>query len=131
VIRFGEHPCGKINPVRVERGAVTETYLAACRYFATEKWELSQPISSMTSREHFDLLVFLKGSGSIRWARHSAEYAPAQVWIIPAALGEFQLSPNKATSLLRTYVPSGTNEFWRKLEERGVTEAEWSRLVHS
>ena len=75
VLRFGEQSGGKVDPVRIERGGVTETYLAACRYFATEKWEFEQGVAAASSREHFDLLIFLEGNGSIEWSDGTAEYA--------------------------------------------------------
>lgn len=130
VIQFGEQRGGKIEPVRIERGAATETYFAACRYFATEKWEFSGRISATSSRERFELLIFLEGNGAILWGTDRAEYAPAQVWIIPAALGAYQLVPESRSALLRTYVPRDVKEFTRRLDGQGVSEAEWSRLVH-
>jgi mannose-6-phosphate isomerase len=130
VIQFGEQSGGKIDPVRISRGAVAETYFVACRYFTTEKWEFAERIASTTSREHFDLLIFLEGHGSIRGGGESAEYAPAQTWLLPAALGAYQLIPGSRTSLLRTYVPAHIDEFARKLADQGVSESAWSRLVY-
>ncbi|MFY9802756.1 MAG: type I phosphomannose isomerase catalytic subunit [Candidatus Acidiferrales bacterium] len=130
VIQFGEQSGGKIDPVRITRGAMVETYFVACRYFATEKWEFAERIASTSSREHFDLLIFLQGQGSLRWGAASAEYAPAQTWLVPAALGAYQLAPSAPTTLLRTYVPSHIDEFARKLADQGVSESAWSRLVY-
>ena len=45
VMRFGEQHGGKIAPVRIVRGAVTETYFVACRYFAAEKWEFADSMA--------------------------------------------------------------------------------------
>lgn len=130
VIRFGEQSGGKVDPVRISRGAVTETYFVTCRYFATEKWEFAERIASTTSSEHFDLLIFLEGQGSIHWGSESTQYAPAQTWLVPAALGAYQLNPAARTTLLRTYVPTHIDEFARKLADQGVSESAWSRLVH-
>jgi mannose-6-phosphate isomerase len=110
VIRFGKQLGGKIDPVRVTRGQVTETYYAACKYFAAEKWEFAEPIDVTSSPEHFDVLIFLEGSGSIEWGAERAQYAPAQAWLIPAALGNYNLRPDAGsqprTALLRTWVPA-------------------------
>jgi mannose-6-phosphate isomerase len=130
VIRFGKQIGGKAEPVRVQRGPVTESYFVACRYFATEKWEFSERIAGTSSRERFDLLIFLEGVGDIQWGNDRARFEEAQVWIIPAALGAYQLVPHAKTALLRTYVPSDANEFSRRLAAQGVTEAAWSRLVY-
>jgi mannose-6-phosphate isomerase len=120
VIRFGEKSGGKIEPVSVARGPVTKTFFASCRYFATEKWEFAEFVATAASREHFDLMIVLEGTGNFAWGDSHAEYAPAQVWMIPAALGAFGIEPSSRTTLLRTYVPSSANEL----------ESKWSRLVH-
>jgi mannose-6-phosphate isomerase len=130
VIHFGKQLGGKIQPLRLERDGVTKTYFAVCRYFATEKWEFSGGIAASTSSQHFDLLIFLEGSGILRSPHERSEYRPAQVWLLPAALGAYEIEPASRTSLLRTYVPSAASELTRALREEGVDEAEWSRLVH-
>jgi mannose-6-phosphate isomerase class I len=130
VIRFGKQSGGKIDPVTVARGPVTETFFISCRYFATEKWEFAEPIAAASSREHFDLMIILEGSGTFESHDSRPEYAPAQVWMIPAALGAYQIEPSSRTTLLRTYVPSGPDEFLQRLKNSRVEESKWSRLVH-
>jgi mannose-6-phosphate isomerase len=90
VIRFGEQPGGKIDPIRVERDSVTTTYFAACRYFVTEKWEFDKSIDREVSYKRFELLIFLEGTGEIRWSGQHARYGPAQVWLLPAALEKYE-----------------------------------------
>ena len=130
VIRFGPQAGGKIAPLRFERGLVTETYFVSCPYFATERWEFAGRVGASTSPEHFELLIFLEGTGTILWGHERAAYAPAQVWMLPAALDRYLLAPEAPTSLLRTYVPGDAAEFARRLAAQGVSEAEASRLVY-
>jgi len=130
VMRFGEQHGGKIAPVRIARGGVAETYYIACQFFAVEKWEFAERIAAETSPQHFDLLIFLEGRGSIQWGEDSGEYAPAQTWLLPAALGAYHLAPRERTSLLRAYVPASLDEFARKLAAQGVSEAAVSRVVY-
>jgi mannose-6-phosphate isomerase len=130
VMRFGKQSGGKIAPVRIQEAGAEKTYFASCRYFETARWEFSEPAQMASSQTHFDLLIFLEGSGTIRWDRENAAYAPAQVWMIPAALGPFQVAPGTRTTLLRTYVPRQPGEFGPGLTQHGVSEAEWSRLVY-
>jgi mannose-6-phosphate isomerase len=130
VIRFGEQRGGKIKPERIAHGGVTKTYFIACRFFAAEKWEFAARMDAATSPEHFDVLIFLEGRGSIQWGGESVEYAPAQTWLLPAALGEYHLAPCERTSLLRAYVPVPLDEFARKLAAQGVSEAALSHLVY-
>ncbi len=129
VINFGEQSGGKLDPVRLTRGAVMETYFIACRYFAAEKWEFAERIAAVTQPEHFDLLIFLAGSGRIESGGSAEHYSPAQVWLLPAALGAYQLTPQSPTALLRTYVPD-VSDFVRQLADQRVEESAWSRLVY-
>jgi len=131
VMRFGQQQGGKIEPVSAKCGAVEKTFLAACRYFVTEKWEFSESVPDRSSREHFDLLIVLDGEGDFASAGESLPYGPAQVWMIPAALETFDIAPKSRTSLLRTYVPASLDRYRRELAAIGVTEAEQSRLVHA
>jgi mannose-6-phosphate isomerase len=131
VMRFGAQSGGKVDPVQVKQGALTETYLAMCPYFATEKWESSERIDASTSGTHFDLLIFLEGHGHIRHGRELTPYRPTQVWMMAAALGEYQLLPESRTSLLRTYVPAHPGEFARRMAARGVPPETIARVVHT
>jgi mannose-6-phosphate isomerase len=129
VMRFGKQTCGRLEPVRVERGGVSESYFVACEYFATERWDFAGPARAASSPEHFDALIVLEGNGSIRSGGKSVEYAPAQVWLIPAALGEYELAPGARTSLLRTYVPGDLVEIRSNLAARGISETVLSSLL--
>ena len=86
-----------VDPVRIERGAVTETYFVACRYFASEKWEFAERVASSTSPEHFDLLIILEGHGAIGWGE-TAFLAGAASCCGPAWVSFFSLSPRPASS---------------------------------
>jgi mannose-6-phosphate isomerase len=129
VMQFGEQDGGLCDPVRITRGAVTETFYAACRHFATERWEFRERIAAVTSVEHFDLLIFLQGRGHIEFADGAESFGPAEVWMLPAALGAYQLAPDSPATLLRAYVPD-LNGFVQRLTDERIAEAEWSRVVH-
>lgn len=130
VMRFGPQRGGKIEPIRAERGALSETYLAACAYFATSKWEFGSPLVERTDRAHFDVLIFLEGHGNILWGGERAAYRPTEVWLLPAALGEYRLEPRGRTSLLRTFVPHDLDEFAKQLGGQGLERSAITRLVH-
>ncbi len=131
VIRFGEQRGGKIEPVKIQRGAISETLLAGCRYFAAEKWEFANAIPAQTSRDHFDLLITIAGRGAIEANGEKIRYGPAQVWFVPAALGEYRIAAEARTELLRTYPPGTLEDFARGLAERGVNASQSARLVHN
>lgn len=130
VMRFGEQTGGLCDPLRRTRGAVTETLYAACRYFATERWAFCERIEAGTSPEHFDLLIFLEGRGRIEFSGGGESFAPAEVWLLPAALGGYHVSPDSATTLLRAFVPD-LQSLTRQLRKDRIADAEWSRVVHS
>jgi mannose-6-phosphate isomerase len=129
VMRFGEQRGGLCDPVSVTRGAVTETFYAACPYFATERWEFRERIAAATSSEHFDLLIFLAGEGRIEFAGGAETFGPAQVWLLPAALGAYHLAPNSQITLLRAYVPD-LNSLIQEFCEEHIPEDKWTRVVH-
>jgi mannose-6-phosphate isomerase len=130
VMRFGKQIGGKIDPIRIQEAGAGRTCLASCRYFETSRWNISERVKMSSSQTSFDLLIFLEGAGAIHWGSESAEYAPAQVWLIPATLGEFQIVPGAPTALLHTHVPREPGEFGPALTSHGVSEHEWSRLVY-
>ena len=130
VIRFGEQRGGKVEPARVEQGVLRQTYFVACRYFAIEKWDFSESVVAESSRERFELMIILEGSGRFEWHGSHNEYGTAQAWMIPAGLGAYRIEPVLRTALLRTYVPHGMNEFVERLKARGVPEQVASRLVY-
>jgi mannose-6-phosphate isomerase len=129
VMRFGEQSGGRCDPVRITNGAITETFFAACQYFAAERWEFRERIAAVTSPEHFDLLIFINGGGRIEFPSGTEHYAPPEVWLLPAALGAYQLVPESQTTLLRAYVPD-LHDFVRRLAEERVEETAWARVVH-
>lgn len=130
VLRFGRQQGGKIEPLRIERHGVAETYFIACPYFATETWEFAKRISLASSSQQFELLIFLEGAGRMECRGEVFEYRPGQAWIIPAALGAYEIVPQVPTSMLRTYVPGSMEEFVARLEGRGVDRAAASRLIY-
>jgi mannose-6-phosphate isomerase len=122
VIRFGGSAAagaGLCDPVRVAHSPITQTIYAACRYFATERWEFRERVDGATSKEHFDLLIFLEGRGRIEFAVGAESFGPTEVFLLPAALGSYQLVPDVPVMLLRTYVP-----------DLDGFDAKLSRVVH-
>ncbi len=129
VMQFDSQRSGKIEPLCTRQGPLAETFLAACRYFSSELWEFSEGLAAQTHPEQFELLVVLAGRGSIEWGDESAEYDRAQVWLLPAALGGYQLAPQSDTKLLRVYVPD-LDRFAQRLAARQIEPSEWARVVH-
>jgi mannose-6-phosphate isomerase len=105
--------------------------LAACPYFATERWESLSTVESNSSPERFDLLVILGGTGYIHWSGSPPLiYEPGQCWFIPASLGTFSLQAEVKSVLIRTYVPDLVN-LTDELDRSGVLSAFVSQFVFS
>lgn len=131
VMRFGAQRGGKVQPATIGCGTMQKTFIAACPYFATEKWEFAEQVEVESSRAHFDLMIVLEGRGKIHFGAEQTRYDPAQVWMIPAALGKLQMTPESRTSLLRTYVPESLETIRRELASAGLGDAQISELVHA
>ncbi len=125
---FGAQAGGKWPPLRFDQGPLIETFCAACRYFVTERWELTERISRATAPERFELLIFVEGAGHIEAAGTEHGYARAQVWLLPAALGPYHLAPASRTTLLRAYVPD-LDRLAAQLAERRVSADLISRFI--
>jgi len=128
-LHFGEQRGGLCSPVRIVREAIAETLYAACPYFATERWEFTERVSAATSTDQFEMLIFLHGHGQIEFTGGSEAFAPAQIFLLPAALGTFHIAPSSPVTLLRTYVPD-LAELVKRLAASGVAESAWSKVVH-
>jgi mannose-6-phosphate isomerase len=105
VMNFGAAAPAKVMPLHLPGNRVQKTLLAACPYFATERWEFLATVQAESQRECFDLFVILNGTGHIHWQGAPLPYQTGQCWFIPASLGEFSLQPELSASVIRTYVP--------------------------
>lgn len=128
VLRFGPQKCGKICGVQVQGGSAQKTYLAACPHFATEIWEFAGVTNAKTFPDRFELLVPLEGHGRIHWRSESMPYNSGEAWMLPAALGEYELAAQSPTKLLRTYVPD-LEQLSRELTENGLSESQCCAIL--
>src|SRR5580658_4457885 len=124
VIRFGApavlpfrwpHPMDEIESAYVE-------YLAACRYFAVEKWHFEGWLGiRRTVVGRFELLTILKGGGHIRWAAGESVYSAGETWLLPASLEKYELgSFLGGAEILRIYVPE-LIEFEKMIADKGYS----------
>jgi mannose-6-phosphate isomerase len=105
VIQFGWPRGGKASQIRLPGQKLYRSLLAACRYFATERWKNFGTLETQSDADHFDLLVVLTGSGDFTWDGGMAKYQSGHCWFVPASLGQFALHTKEPTKILRTYVP--------------------------
>jgi mannose-6-phosphate isomerase len=128
VMNFNPSPSPKILPVSFEDQDVKISVLAACRHFATERWEIAAQAECHSDPAHFDFYAILSGHGRLDWREGSVNYGPGEGWLIPASFGAFTLNPGEPTSLVRTYVPD-LGALRAMLRREGATEARIAEIL--
>jgi len=130
VIEFGRpiDGYGKVSRILLPAHGFQKYLLAACPYFATERWKDFDRVEAHSDPEHFELFVILTGSGDFGWNGGSAKYKSGECWLIPAELGKFSLDAQERTKLLRTYVPD-LPELRVGLEQNGHSWQDLAKTV--
>jgi mannose-6-phosphate isomerase len=105
VIQFGRPIAAKTSRIRFGSRSSEISLIAACRYFATERWKIVTAADVQTNPEHFDLFVVLTGNGNLTWGAGSAKFQSGECWLIPAGLEKLAVDSRSASKILRTYVP--------------------------
>jgi mannose-6-phosphate isomerase len=105
VTRFEGLRSGRISPLPLHSPDADKHLLAACAFFATERWDCDRTTSIEGDPTEFQLLIFLSGRGTLHDPACGYPYRPGQAWFLPASLELTILQPNEPTSLLRVTVP--------------------------
>jgi mannose-6-phosphate isomerase len=105
VIQFDFLRGGKASQIRLPASGAHRSLLAACKYFATERWKNFGTLETQSNAGHFDLFVVLAGSGDLTWDGGVAKYQSGHCWFVPASLGQFALRTREPTKILRIYLP--------------------------
>jgi mannose-6-phosphate isomerase len=126
VMHFGESPAGKVKPLL--RRADDCSLLAACRYFAAERWDFPRPHAIQLSPGHFDLYVIVAGSGHFEWPDGEGAFQRGEAWFVPAGDGIVRVLPDERTSLIRAFVPDLAG-LRAELRSEGFSEPEIAQAV--
>jgi len=112
-----------------EFGAAYVHYLAACQYFAAEKWEFDGLGAEGTvDPRRFEVIVILKGDGNIRCGDQEWKYEAGQCWLFPAAVGKYMLGSSDRSEVIRVYVPDIV-EFEKRMTGKGYEETIRQKFV--
>jgi mannose-6-phosphate isomerase len=104
-------------------------YLAACRYFAVEKWVFDGWANENTDEKCFELITVLKGNGDIRWDDRECSYAAGETWLVPASLAKYMFCTTMGGSeTVRIYMPE-IAAFERMIAAKGYPEAMRRRFI--
>jgi mannose-6-phosphate isomerase len=128
VMKFGATAPAKVAPLHLPGERVHKTLLAACSYFATERWEFRATVQAESRPDCFELFVILDGTGHIHWQGSLLAYQRGQCWFIPAGLGKFSLQPEQSTSVIRTYVPN-LSRLYTELRQAVIPETWLAQTV--
>jgi len=125
VIEFGRSVGGKVPKLRLPSPGPKEL-LAACPYFAAERWKIVTPTEVAMGTEHYDLFVVLTGCGEFAWGGKPEKFERGECWFIPAGLSGLAIKSRESTKLLRAYVPNlqtlrdrfkQENRSWQEIEK--------------
>ncbi len=105
VTRFDGARSGKVPPLPLHSPDANKHLLAACEFFATERWDCDRTTPMEGDPSEFQLIIILNGQGELHDAELSYPFVAGQAWFLPAALPLVLLQPQEPTSLLRVTVP--------------------------
>jgi mannose-6-phosphate isomerase len=128
VTNFGKTVGGRVNSLLLPADGASRSLLAACRYFATERWECSAKCKIPVDPQRFELIVILEGAGSLAWPDSAARYHRGECWLVPASQTYIDVLPEAPTSLIRTYVPD-IAEMRAGLHHDGISAAALAQVV--
>jgi mannose-6-phosphate isomerase len=128
VTRFEGTRSGKVPALPLYSPDANKHLLAACEFFATERWDCDRTTPIESDPSEFQLLVILSGQGELYDAEFSHRYVPGQAWFLPANLSLALLQPKEPTSLLRITVPD-KEELNGQLLRMGFEQQAISRVL--
>ena len=90
-----------VNAIRYEAGTSDEQTLAHCRYFKTDKLNLTNSTAITVDERSFAFLLCLDGNGAITAGGEKYDIARADGYYLPAGLGEVTLDGNMTILVAR------------------------------
>jgi mannose-6-phosphate isomerase class I len=127
-MEFGQTRAGKVEPVALPTERANKSLLAACRYFATERWDFLATVQSHSVPSRFELFVILSGTGCIHSQGPIVSYRPGECWFLPATLGEFSLQPEQTSAVIRTFIPD-LMDLRAELQQMGLNQRQLERVI--
>jgi mannose-6-phosphate isomerase len=128
VTNFGTGRGGKIEPLALHSPDAKKYLLAACEFFATERWDCNRTTPIESDPEEFQIFVILEGTGAFHDSERAFPYRPGEAWFLPATLPTTLLQPDAVSSVLRVTVPD-TRALRRQLRNQGFEDQAISRVV--
>ena len=108
VLDFNQNQPTALKPVKlVDDEALVVEQIGVCDYFETERIFLPAESSffGLCDGDTFEIWAVLSGSATLTWAGEPLTLAGVAWVLLPAELGEFQITANEASVLLRVVTP--------------------------
>jgi mannose-6-phosphate isomerase len=128
VTRFESLRSGPITALPLHSPDAIKHLLAACEFFATERWNCDRTTPIESNPSEFQVMVILSGKGELYDEESCHPFMPGQAWFLPAALPTAFLEPKDPTTLLRITVPD-TKLLKLELENMGFDQQSISRVL--
>jgi mannose-6-phosphate isomerase len=128
VTRFENLRSGPISALPLHSPDAIKHLLAACEFFATERWNCDRTTPIESDPSEFQVIVILSGSGKLYDEQSCHCFKPGQAWFLPATLPIAFVDPKEPTSLLRITVPD-TKSLQLELEHTGFEQQVISRVL--
>ena len=110
------------NPgLAIRRGENSYRYGGAGPYFALERWSLREPHTEPAHPDRCLTLSNVSDPVEIRYAGGTFTLERAKSCVIPAALGEFTMTPSGTGDLIVCYVPDLSRDVIEPLRTAGYT----------
>ena len=125
VIKFGapQFRPFRHNAPMDEIGSSLIYYLAVCRHFSAQKWEVRGDARLTRDAASFELLTVLTGNGVLQWGGEEQSFSRGDTWFVPATLSECRLFPaGREAELMRIFVPEDVTAFDLMMAKRGLSE---------
>ncbi len=126
---------GQVKPfrgLRYERPGNQVTILAAGRYFLMERWDVTGEWTGRQDGAMFELLTVIQGRGELRTffgPERLVPLDPGPTVLLPAAMGEYQISAPEGLSLLRCRLPDLQTDVVEPLLDSGFDSAQIEQLA--
>jgi mannose-6-phosphate isomerase len=131
VIAFDRPPLPTIRPLELTADADSEqVLLVACCHFAMERWQLKKRNCANTRPSSLEIVTLTAGMGNLSWDGGDIEIKTGESIILPAALGDYQLTPKNELALLRCYIPDLERDIRVPLRRRGYSEARIANVLY-
>lgn len=73
---------------------VRGTTIQSCDYFQLDRYDIAEKTDFPNPGESFQAIFVVEGNGVIRWADGEVALSVGQSWLVPAALGDFEMIPD-------------------------------------